>query len=288
MERTYGLILTPPEPDHYILGGSSALGARQVLMPAGHGWAAYAPAPELQSRHGLETMNCTSYGTLNALETLARAKGYTDFPTDCSERYCGILTGTTPAGNDPHKVIESIRKAIGVIPESVLPFRDSIDTWEAYYSPSPMEPALLEIGMTMLEKFTVGHEWVLAFGHGFSVAKLSYAIKNAMQYGTVCVAVYAWERDQDGLYRMGPDDLANHWGMLLDYEDGKGWTFFDHYDQTVKKLRWDSHFAAAKVYYLDRRPYTPRPTFGRYFWDILIDRVRRGFAKALGALMPAV
>lgn len=289
----HGLILPKiVENDHYVLGGYSGIVNRPILMPGGHGWGAFKPSIEIQNKNGLETMNCTNYGTHNPLETLAKFKGFDDFPTDCSERYSGVLTGTTKQGNDPHAVIEMIRTDIGVIPESFLPFSDKITTWDQYYFPRPMYAEYLEIGRTLLQKFKIGHEWVFGRGSTLTAKQKNAALIDALQYGPVSVSVYAWKSGNDDLYFKETYDSDNHWVELIDFVEGKYWIVYDHYGlfgditKVEKKLRWEYGFDAAKVYYLERKPYVPQPTFGRYLWDILVDRLRRGFSKILGALVP--
>ena len=73
-----------------------------------------------QAHAPLETMNCTVYGTLNAIETMISRIFHVE--PNYSERFIGVLAGTTQGGNSPHKVAETIRKA-GLVPDSALPFR---------------------------------------------------------------------------------------------------------------------------------------------------------------------
>ena len=289
--QDHGLILPEiVEHDHYVLGGYSGIVNRPILMPGGHGWGAFVPLPEIQNKNGLETMNCTNYGTHNALETLGKFKKFDDFPTDCSERFSGILTGTTRGGNDPHWVIERIRNDIGAIPETFLPFSDKILTWEQYYSPNPMYSEYLEIGKTLLQKFKINHEWVFGRGSSLNAKQKADALVDALQFGPVCVSVYAWKSGNDDLYFKETYDSDNHWVELIDFVEGKYWIVYDHYGlfgditKVEKKLRWEYGFDAAKVYYLERKTTPQTKNFGFYVWNILIDRIKRGFAKVLAGL----
>jgi hypothetical protein len=259
----HGLILNPVEDDHYILGASPI--ERVIIMPDGHGWGAYKPTPEYQNKNGLETMNCSNYGTHNALETLAKFKGFDDFPKDCSERYSGCLTGTTQDGNDPHKVIEIIRTEIGVIPEVNLPFNEDIKTWEDYYTQQSAK-WLLSFGKRILSYVKIRHEWVFAWGSAITVKEKIAKLKEALQYGTVCVSVMAWRHTRDDLYYKNVAEQDNHWVQLLDYKEGEWWLIFDHYDAVEKKLKWEYDFNASKVYYMDRISTNLRITFWDRIW----------------------
>lgn len=238
------------EGDHYVLGGYSKLGESPVINPEGD-WSAYRPAPEYQNKNGFESMNCSNYGTYNALETLGIFHKFVGFCTDFAERYSGVLTGTTPSGNSPHAVIEKIRTEIGGIPESALPFDSTIDTWEEYYSPNPMADELKAQGAALLKYFKIGHEWI--FLHTGTADQKHAQLEVALTKGTVAVSVCAWKRD-GALYFKEPTDNDNHWVQLLRRNPEGTWRVFDHYDAVVKDLRADYDFGFAKVYYLEAIP----------------------------------
>ncbi len=270
-DKQFGLILNPVEEDHWMLGGISGVSNRPTLMVDGHGWGAYKPAPELQNKNGLETMNCTNYGTNNALETLASFHGFEAFPKDCSERYGGIGTGTGRGGNDPHRVIEHVRTVIGVIPEAVLPFDESINTWEEYYSPQNIE-TLVALGSRILQNFKIQHDWVFN-SEKWSTDKPKQLIE-ALKVGTVAVSVHAWKLGSGGLYYKSDGDGDNHWLQLLDYKEGEYWLVYDHYEQVEKKLKWHYNFFAAKVYYMEKIAFTEKKSF----WDLVWDNFTKLFA----------
>lgn len=248
-DNNHGFIRDELQPEHYMFGGYSYIDG-DILLPGGHGWLPYKQVNEHQSHIGLETMNCTNYGTLQALGSLAAFKRFQDFPLNSSERYSGVLTGTSRSGNSPHTVIEIIRKSAGVVPDAVLPFSDNIITWDQYYSPNPMDVPTLTLGASILDKFTIGHEWV--FNEDGTNDK-TLRLKNALQYGPVCVSVYAWRVNPDGFFYKLPTDIDQHWVQVLDFKEGEYWLIFDHYDAFEKKLVWDYPFESAKVYYLDRK-----------------------------------
>ncbi len=233
-------------PEHYVLGASEL--PQEILRPDGQ-WHDFVPDIEVQKKNGLETMNCTNYGTLNCIETLHICKWPNEPHPDYSERYTGVLTGTTRNGNDPHKVAEIIREYAGLIPESDLPFGSNICQWTEYYSPSPMSENLLEEGKRWLAQYELGHEWVFPFGT--SVAEKHTKIKEALKLSPVGASVYAWAKDDNDLFfKNGPD---NHWIMIIGYQEGAFWEIFDQYDGCFKELVWDFDFGFAKRYHLDRK-----------------------------------
>lgn len=232
--------------DHYIFGDGQL--APKIIMPNGQGWANYLPLDDVQSNPYFESMNCTSYGTLHALATLGKAKFGLQFQTSLSERYTGIMASTTPQGNDPQKVIETIRTISGVVPEVYLPFGPGVQTWSNYYNPNPVPYALYAMGVHWLKKYKVGHDWVWLPTD--SQAIIQQKIIDALQYSTLGISVLAWNQHTDGLYYSDAPG-QNHWVELYGRVDGQYWMIFDSYDQTHKKLAWNFNFGQAKRYSLD-------------------------------------
>lgn len=251
----HGFLPSTIEPEHWILGSGKArkrFGGAS-LMPNGHGWGAYKPAPEVQNNGRVETMACTVYGSLNCWETLANFLGYADFPTDCSDRFNAILAGITPEGGDPQRSCEAIRN-FGVIPQALLPFGFDIASWAQYYSPIPLPSDLVLAAKKLADTFLLGHEWVFLEGSADKPGKL----KAALARGPVAVSMYAWKFDSARqLYFKDKTDIDDHWVQILDYVDGQYWIAWDDYEQFEKHIAWDTDFGCAKVYFMSRRADTP-------------------------------
>lgn len=244
MNKGHGFIAPQDDPEDYIFG-SQELGFKfpyETLQDDGQ-WDSYLPKFEHQARNNFETANCTGYGTLNCLEILLRRKyGVIE---DFSERFTGVMADTWPPGNSPKKVIDTIRKEAGAIPEELLPFDKSVKTVDEYYSPKPMTGSLLARGLNWLENWTVKYEWVFK-GNGENKQEL---MKEALRQSPLGCSVYAWALDDaDGLYFKNGDD--NHWGVIYGFIDGVEWHFFDSYDQSKKRLKWDYDFGFVMKYYI--------------------------------------
>lgn len=222
----------------YKFGGYTKL-TRKALQP-NCDWTAYLPKIEFQSKGNLETMNCTVYGTLNCIETLF--KRHYGREVNKSERYIGVMAKTSPVGNSPQKVIETIRKESGLIDEELLPFDDTITTWEEYYNPNPMTSDYINKGKEWLEKYELGHEWVLG---------REDKIKEALKYSPLGASVNLSKKEEDGLYHKEWPD--NHWVMIYNCKEGEYWNIFDHYDNVFKKVVWDYEFLLVKRYSLTKK-----------------------------------
>ncbi len=261
-------------PEDFVTGDGQ-LGARvsmPVLMDDGQ-WDSVVPPAENQLRNGLETMNCTNFNTLTPLEAIMRRNfGVTQ---DYSERYTGVLTGTTKNGNSPQKVIEEIRKNIGLVPEEMLPFGDDIRAWGQYYSPNPMSRALVAEGRKFLKQYEIGHEWV--FEKGVDAVERQGRMMDMLRYSPLGVSVVAWQQGVDGLYFKEPHEDDNHWTAIIGYERGKYWKCRDSYDGD-KQLEWGYTFGMAKRYSIARKP--KEPSF--------CERFRSIFMRPDYSLTPAI
>ena len=245
--QNHGFI--PPKeikPEEYIFGGSELGSGLPALIVREDGqWLDFLPKSEVQRKNNVESMNCTSYGTLNCFEIYLKAVYGED--NDFSERYSGVVTGTTRNGNSPHNVIEKIRKDYGCIAEILLPFDKTITSWNKYYSPKPMTQKYIDLGKKWLQNYDVKHEWVF-----FSYTKDKHArLKQALKYSPIGISVTAWKY-RNGKYWKRKGETDNHWCCCVGYKEGDYWIIYDSYSKDIKHLEWDYDFQYAKRYYLKK------------------------------------
>lgn len=263
--RDYGFRHDETAPDHYVFHGYSGIGERPEINPSGD-WTPYLPKAERQSSevHFYDSRNCTVYGCHAGYEAARNLLGFDDYPSDCSDRYTGVLAGSDGGGNTPHRVLETIREVSGVIPEEVLPFDESIRSHEEYFSPKPMLEEFRALGRSNLAKFRHGHEWVFnsRILPGLSVeetiAEKQRLLLEALRRGPVVASVYAWKK-KGRRYTKNPKQVDNHLILIVKGSPEEGWTIFDQYDvkegdgrSFFKVLEWDYNFDCAKVLYLSR------------------------------------
>lgn len=266
MKQDHGLIIEKPNPDagHYMLGGLGSVPL--VLLQADRDWRPFLPTGEVQSHDHLETENCTCYGTEHAAAILMRRLfgPDTDGDYDWSERFGGIVGGTTKNGNSPHAAAEAIRN-FGLLDAQYLPFSASIDSWDSYYTPAPMTKNYLDLAAAWLKSFSFNHDWSIVGNEGpDDKAKKLF---DALQYSPQGISVYAWEKDPaTGMY-VRPNGVAScHWVTLVYAEWGKYWVVFDTYpdeagieggpqSKWLKVLSWDHLFGTemAKRYYIVKK-----------------------------------
>lgn len=258
--KNYGLILTPRDPLDYeqVLGASKI--HEEIRRPDGQ-WLADLPEGEIQQKAGAETMSCVSFATINCVEILQRVK-FNEL-VNYSDRYLAIASDTTPSGNSPKKVADTLRKVSGVIPEEDLPFADNITSFDMYHIPKPLPDELHYKGQKWLTKYDFGYEWI---------TPTPEEMMKALRYSPLGIAVEAWKKDEKGYYIGGEN--PNHWTCLVGFAEGDYWIAYDSYPETsgsyIKLLKWDYTFALAMSYSLKKKE--EEKSLWRQFWETVFFR----------------
>jgi hypothetical protein len=244
-KKKYGLLFDTIKPEDYYLGGGF-IGTEEI-QPNGQ-WDGFLPPEEIQNTNEVETMACTIFGTINCLEILFNKMFHKE--KDFAERFNGILANISQTGGSPHTAGESIRK-FGLIDQTLLPFDETIKSWEDFYSPKPMTQHLLRKGKEFLKYFEIKHEWVFTNGTKEEKVKL---IKEALKRSPVGLSVFAWSCDDEGVYQQVGSD--NHWCCCYGYRDDiRAWKIFDSYTNSYKLYSFDADIAMAKLYWLTKKVY---------------------------------
>lgn len=263
----HGLIL--PEIETHAEGVDHILGvgglSEPIINESGD-WMPWIPDREPQSKNGVETQACTIYGTLTAIEELVYK--VTGVKVNYSDRYVanvaknkGILNPY--GGADPHKIAELIRTITGNLAEDRCAWTDDITTVDKYYNVVGAELTnLMSDGYQWYKEWTLNHKWVFTGG---TPQEKREKLNDARKRGTVCVSVYAWMKDENGIFYKPAGTTDNHW--VNSPVDTK---VFDSYDTYVKDLDPLYDFAVAKVYFL-----TPAPFLKNLYFQITDREVAR-------------
>jgi hypothetical protein len=223
-----------------------------IINPSGD-WTQYWPAGEIQSATDdgrfFETNACTVYGTENATEAIINKK-YGGKP-NYSERALAIYAGIDPHGGaDPHSVGDKARE-LGFVSDYLLPFDESIRTLEQFYSPKPLPPKIINDGANWKIAHSFNHETIFSPDDNLTPLEKEAKLKEALTKGAVCVSVFAWRKNSQGLYSKQITGQAdNHWTGLMRYDD-KNPICGDSYPPYEKKLAPGYNFDYAMIYYVD-------------------------------------
>ena len=239
-----GFIKPVISPDDYIFGASSV--EADILQPDGN-WKNILPQKEIQIRN-YETYNCTAFNSLDQLEIYLSRKF--NLPKNYSERGLGIVAGTKPPGNSPNVVYQAVRN-YGVFNEEFLPFDNSVQSVEQYYSPSPL-PRSYEIeAKKFKDEFDFHYEWVFTENDSLETKKIR--LKEALKYSPVALSVYAWQINDKGYYIKPSAVQDTHWTVCVGFREGEYWEIFDSYEPTLKKLAWDFGFGFASKIFVEKQ-----------------------------------
>jgi len=245
--KKYGFIPDILKDGDFVFGGGF-IGTKEI-NPSGD-WSAFLVKDEVQNKNQTETMACTTFGTINAIEVLMYFIFKQEF--NFSERFIAILSGTNQGGNNPHTVAETIRKK-GLINEIDLPFDDSITTWDKFYSPWPMLKNLLNKGRKWLEEYDLKHEYVWT-GDPL-VAEKKRLIELALKRSPIAISVYAWSGQENGIFQQLGSD--NHWCLCYKIDENGNYCVFDSYDQTHKVYSGEADIKSAKIYWITKLDHKP-------------------------------
>lgn len=237
--KNYGLKLGRGSEKDYYLGTLP----RTVINPL-RDWTDYLPTYEPQILpSGEDLSGCFIYGTLNALETLMN-KVYPKIEDEWnfSERYPYNGMNANMSGGDPFEACEWIRKN-GLINEPDMPV---VSPYSAYCAPRPLPKELLDKGKTFLTKYNIRQEYLWNDFRDYCPVK-DKIITECLQYGPIGVSLFAWAKDENGLYYRPFGQPDTHWCILYKETDTH-YCVFDTYDQSHKKVRKDMNFAIAIRY----------------------------------------
>lgn len=223
----YGYIHSPAPSSAWMFGA-----VKRPVLSKERDFTKFLPTYETQIGNGFDSMSCVSFAALNNLELLLLAKyGLVE---NWSDRFTAKMSGTTRQGNTFWNVAESIRKDDGIVQEPLWPKAGT--SFDEYMSPVPSE--VKKIGIKSLDLYEISYEFVTPDVE---------TMFNALQYGPLEVAVYAWNRPLNGVYTR-THERGNHAVTLFRADYGKAWYVYDHYDQSgnaIKKLSWDFLFWGA-------------------------------------------
>ncbi len=253
MVKQYGFI----EPSKKELKKSKdagyVFGSAKNINPSGD-WKPYYPNDERQFNRNIDSYGCTIFGTLNAIECLAKLKYNEDW--DKAERFVGAFADMKPSGNTPHKVADTIR-SVGNIPQGFMPLEEVKDFEELWDKEEAKKHK--DIGEKWLKGYDFKHEWVS-----------NNQIEEALKDSPLGVAVYAWVQDDDGMYYQPEGSSPTHWTMLGAKRDGY-YEIYDSYPPYIKQMPLDTKFAYIKKYELSRS----KPTWLSKRWVDFLEWITK-------------
>jgi hypothetical protein len=264
--KNYGLIVDPIQPEDFLLGSDQSLGAKygaDVYLNETGDWTRYAPSTEDQSTKNGDTYACVSFGTTNAIEMIARARGFND-SLNLSDRFLAVMSGTEPGkGNSPKNVADFLkprpltRDWYWTVNEKDWP---DVNTVEEFYYHPPTH--LKQLATALGAEFEFSYQYV---------PNNPSSIKAALRISPVCIAVTAWV-EKDGVYVRG-NFSENHWTTIIKVLDNGNYLCFDSFAPFTKEVSPEACKSVAMSYYLNK--------------NTVSDSLFKKFIKAVLALFKA-
>jgi hypothetical protein len=255
--KNYGLILDKPiVGKDYIYGGYSKLPLEQ-LQP-NKNWMDYLPIRELQNYGLVEPYACVTFTIFNCVEILIKKKYGIEI--NFSDRFLSCVSGTKDLhGNSPQTVCEFLRK-IGVVPEELWPFNDTIKSFDEYYAPIP--PKLYELARDFNEKWDFKYEFV---------PNDSYSISQALTMSPLLISWTAWF-EKDGLYYKPEGMTDNHATTLFQERKNEFWRVFDTYTPVIKDLDYKDAPAQIMRFWIEsKEPLSACPAPKKTVWQKIVE-----------------
>jgi hypothetical protein len=197
---------------------------------------------EKQRQNGLETMACTTFGTLNAYELLRANLGHFGpvglclggqcEALNCSDRYTASLSKTTRKGNTPQNVMRAVRD-FGLLPETRLPWGSDIVEWDQFYNHNAITKEMVAEARTFVRGYELQGRWLWRGAPGADVQFRK--IKAALEYGPVGIGVTPWAVQGGEYVRVGT--YATHWTLVVGVTESGGYWVLDSYEPHLKQLK---------------------------------------------------
>ena len=262
MEKIYkGYIEPIKKPTDRIYGNNGT--PLEILQPD-LDWTLFLPQKDdVQSNASFDSDNCTGEAMIHAIEIYLKRKYGED--NHFSPRALGIEAGTYPPGNDPMTVADAERNK-GLIKDSSLPFDDTVQTVEQYYSPKPLTASLLVEEQQWHGINDFQYEFVFTNEHT-PEEKLA-RLKECLAMSPLPIAVHAWSQDEDGLYYRPQGMPDVHFTTLYKIDSDNSFWVDDSYFPFRKHLRADFGFNFALRIYDKRKqklPIIKHKTFFSFF-----------------------
>lgn len=254
--RGHGFIAPVISDEDYFAGTLP----EKVINPSGD-WRTDLPVPEHQRQNNVEPNSCVTHVIENAIQTLQRFQ-YKE-QHEYAERFIAIMSETDPnRGNNPKRVAQAIRD-YGLLPYSALPYDETIDTLDKFYSPKPMTEELKFTAKKFSDDYNFQYEYSTTPATPKKEKKA--ILQKYLTMSPIGVSVTAW-KERDGMYYKDEWDADNHFCLLVAYESYP--VIFDTYKEDIKILEDNYDFGWSQRFLLEEKRMPLIPS-NKHMWDWL-------------------
>lgn len=169
-------------------------------------WRTFLPPEEEQNKRGIESSACYIEGQQHTIATLLEEKfGIID--DNYSARFNALLSNGTEGGGDPLAGAYSINHD-GLIPDSMMPFGDDIQSWEDFHSwKGVSEYACRKQGKDYLAKWKMNYK--IEIEREMPLETKYTLLRAALKKSPIPISVFAWI-ENGGFYVKPQGARDNH------------------------------------------------------------------------------
>ena len=201
-------------------------------------WMPYLPVKEFQNLNKIEPYACVAFTVLNCVEILIKQQYGVE--KNYSDRFLAAVSGTKEGGNSPNVVCEFLRK-LGVVPQELWPFDETVTSFQKFYEPIP--PKLYELAREFNREWDFKHEFV-PLNHE--------SISRALTCSPLLVSIPAWFK-KNGLYYRPAGVTDNHATTMFYQREEAFMRIFDTYESPhIKDIEWPVIPMAVKRFLVKR------------------------------------
>ena len=233
----YGLKLDVPAPEHWVFGSSEM--PYEVLQSDGD-WSNYLVVKEIQNLNRVEPYACVVFTLLNCLEILIKRKY--GIEVNYSDRFLATVVNTKGQGCTPQQACEFLRK-IGVVPQEIYPFDETIDTEDKFFA--PLSESLIKLAGEFNDEWDFKHEFV---------KQDNQSITTALRSSPLMISVYAWVTNFRDMYYRPKGAVDNHATTLIYERKDDFRRVFDSYDSPhIKDLEYADMPVIIKRFWIEKK-----------------------------------
>ncbi len=272
VDQNTGVLFRPARPRDWLAGGVSGI-TFEIRKEDGQ-WDDFLVEREIQVGTYFDSLNCTGFATLNAIEI--QQKFLTGVEINYSDMFVGGTDGLTDIGNYAVAPPDAIRK-YGLVLETDYAWnrKDPGFTRHDYQAMPPQD--ILDKGKFWLDYWTLRYEEV-----DNSPVPMKYHLRQS-PLNVISRVCSGWN---DAPVIQGCGFGSGHEYTIYGFKEGEYWKAFDHYDNIKKKLAWNYNFAYVLKNLLTKKlPNTMSPQAQKYLIDhdkqfvLAVPSGRNGYIK---------
>lgn len=257
--KNHGILVAPPRPDDYILGGINGMTIDRSIL----NHLPYLPNPEPQYDSIVDFLICTTMSGLHTIETtlnyfssqnllssefknFLNKNGYIqNNKIKFSARWSAKMNGTDKTMGQYQNIAGDHFRMDGLFPDSAYPVNNGMSWGEYYQRPTTDQIALAKKILWFID---IKYQWIPTSSIMAALVMAPVQIASEVCQG--------WDKDQ--VVKKCSGQAIQHCTMLYGIDGNANWLDFDQYPPYMQKLASDYELSYNMQYIVTLKPSTPR------------------------------